>query len=260
MDSNRYKLNDGGISRLFVIPQDEQDYQLLSKVDNRTRITVRDKYGFILDYNWQSNTIANCLIENLILHLSFKVKEIGKGVGDNFFDLFSASVSIKRNEKAEKEGNINIYFQPGKVIDDLIKDGPDDNGPLQIKLNPEEVFKSDNQEDREFYKNLEYQTRYELGTNHGIMFPQTAKYYCFAIGYEFIRNLIIEMLYELSSKDKDSEEKMITVNFNENIEFHALIKDDLVTVTMRPGMNAKLLIKSDEITENTLDDDYDDED
>ena len=42
--------------------------------------------------------------------------------------------------------------------------------------------------------------------------------------------------------------------FNDNIEIHGMMKDGTVSIIMRPGMNAKLLIKCDELTEHTMGD------
>ena len=50
--------------------------------------------------------------------------------------------------------------------------------------------------------------------------------------------------------------KTLSINFNDLIEFHAIRKADCVDIKLRPGMGAKLIIKSDESTE--ADDGYDD--
>jgi hypothetical protein len=48
----------------------------------------------------------------------------------------------------------------------------------------------------------------------------------------------------------------VMINFNDIIEFHAIRKGEGIDVKLRPGMGAKLIIKSDESTE--ADDDGDD--
>ena len=115
-----------GYGKLFIIPQDPNDREFLLSVDRRARAELNRVYGILLDYDWQANTIANGVVETLISDLAFMLKSgANSGVGIEFYDILRAIVSIKTNEKAEKEGNINIYFEPGSKITSLIENGPD---------------------------------------------------------------------------------------------------------------------------------------
>ncbi len=244
--------------KLFIIPQDPGDREFLLSVDRRTRSELNRVYGILLDYDWQANTIANAVIETLISDLAFLLKSGGNGgIGIEFYDIIRATVSIKTNEKAEKEGNINIFFEPGSKITSIIENGPDTR-EYSEKIDPKAKFTTGVPDDDAFYGNLEYHTRYNLSTINGVMIADHLKFFVFAIGYTFIESIYYEILYRLSNMDgEEGEEKLISVNFNDNIEIHGIMKDGTVNIVMRPGMNAKLLIKCDEITEHTMGDDDD---
>lgn len=250
-------MNLSSRGKFFIIPQDPVDREFLLAVDRRTVADVENKFGIFIDYDWGANTIANAVVETIIQHLSYilKTTNIGNGIGLNFYDIIRAIVSVKNNSKAEKEGNINIYFEPGDKIIHLIENGPEEyDGP---KLSPIEFFKGSDPEETELYGNLEYKTRYTLSSFNGLSFTEASKFSVFAIGCTFITNIFVEMLYRLRNDTSDDDEKIVSVNFNDNIEIHGTLKDNAVLFNMRPGLNAKLLIKSDEMTENTmgLDDD-----
>jgi len=242
--------------KLFVIPQDPSDREFLLSVDRRARAELNRIYGILVDYDWQANTIANSVIETLITDLAFMLKNgANNGIGIEFYDIIKAIVSIKTNEKAEKEGNINIYFEPGAKAISLIENGPD-KIEYEEKVDPATRFLTGDPAEDDLYKNLEYHTRYNLSSVNGITIPDHLKFSVFAIGYTFIECIYLEILYRLANMDgEDGEEKLVSVNFNDNIEIHGIMKNGTVNITMRPGMNAKLLIKCDEVTEHTMGDD-----
>ena len=246
----------GSYGKLFIIPQDPVDREFLQSVDRRTRSEINRIYGILVDYDWQCNTIANAMVETIISDLAFMLKSGSSGgVGIEFYDILRAIVSIKTNEKAEKEGNINIYFEPGSKITGLIENGPDKT-EYGEKIIPMQRFLTGDADEDNLYRNLEYHTRYNLTSINGIMIPEHQKFFTFAIGYTFIECIYLEILYRLANMDAgDGEEKLVSVNFNDNIEIHGIMKDGTVNITMRPGMNAKLLIKCDELTEHTMGDD-----
>ena len=235
----------------------QADKEFLLSVDRRARAEIQRIYGILVDYDWQANTIANGVIETLITDLAFMLKNgANNGIGIEFYDIIKAVVSIKTNEKAEKEGNINIYFEPGSKAISLIENGPDTTTEYVDKIDPSTRFLTGDPAEDDFYKNLEYHTRYNLSSVNGIMIPDHLKFSVFAIGYTFLECLYTEILYRLANMDaEDGEEKLVSVNFNDNIEIHGIMKNGTVNITMRPGMNAKLLIKCDEVTEHTMGDD-----
>ena len=243
--------------KLFVIPQDPEDRRFLQAVDRKTMVDVENIYGSFIDYDWQANTITNCLVETFISTLAFMLESgaASNGVGIKFYDILQLAVSIKTNDKAEKEGNINIYFKPGEKIESLITDGPQEYS--NVKISAQERFTVKDPEEELFYSQLDKNARYRLNIEHGIVLLDHLKYTVFAIAYTFFENLYCEILYRLSNLGDDSEEKLISVNFNDNIEIHGTLDENgNARITMRPGMNAKLLIKCDKVTENTMGDEF----
>lgn len=247
--------------KFFIIPQNPADREFLEAVDHRTRANVHSRYSILIDYTWQCNTIANCLVETIIGQLGSLLQQGSQnGVGIALYNLFNSVVSIKQNDKAEKEGNINIYFEPGERVTELIENGPDEEEPA-APISPVDKFWTDDPTENEFIRNLDYHTKYVLTMNHTLMFPEHLKLPVLAVGYTFLENIFIELLYRLSNlcaagSDEDGDdEKIVSVNFNDLIEFHAVYKDGGAVINMRPGLNAKLLIKCDEVTEHTLGDD-----
>lgn len=257
---NDFKMGHGATDKLFIIPQIPEDHQFLEAVDRKTMKDIATKYNFFIDYVWNANTIACGVVESIISNLAYELKKKPSvGVGLDFEGLFTVQVSIKKNIKAEKEGNINIFFNPGNLVTDLIENGPEALETVDRK-SPEEFFKTGDPVTDKMYENIEYHSMYKLMMEHGLAFTdETPKFLVFGVAYEFIKNIYIELLYRLQNmqpEDGGSEdERLVSVNFNDNIEFHGILKDGCVTLTMRPGMNAKLLIKCDELTENTMGDD-----
>lgn len=263
MKGNQFIMSD----RLYVIPQDEETRLSILSIDRRTKEEVRSVYKIFVEHDWQNNTIANVAIENIIKSLAIDIVNNHESAPINFFNLFSAIVSVKRNEDAEKEGNINISFTHGPIIDDLINnyDGKaifnngeslieeHENLPrLELLITPDSQtgrmpkngFNLSEKEAIRLAK-IERATRMELSDKYSINIPDKAAS-SLTIAFVFVRNIFSFLLEKMKLSGKSTA----SVNFNDNIEFHSIQKADQILLTMRPGMNAKLLIKSDETTES----------
>ena len=89
-----------------------------------------------------------------------------------------------------------------------------------------------------------------LSNRYGILFPEVW-------GATTVATVVIqEAIKQLSAKMKISGKRSASVNFNDIIELHVSYKenDDAekegnIIITFTPGVEAKLLIKSDEMTE-----------
>jgi len=244
--------------RLYIIPQDEETRLSILNIDRKTKEDVRNIYKIFTEHDWQNNTTANVLIETLIKSLAYEITSDQQNGPLNFFDLFTVSITVKRNEDAEKEGNINISFKPGKeaqrIIETYDKDIAEDSGVkprLELLLYPDPTTGKfvkndyfDSQKEIERLFKIEKATRLDLSDKYTINIPDKSAA-TITIAYVFIKNIFKYLIEKLKLTNKPSA----SVNFNDNIEFHALMKGDEILLTMRPGMNAKLLIKSDETTE-----------
>ena len=104
-----------------IIPQDKYTKDFLYDVDCETKGDVAEKFGSIINYNWHCNTIANTTIESIIKALNTDMHDSGcKNAKFDFYNLFTVKVTTKINESAEKEGNINVSFEPGPAAIALI--------------------------------------------------------------------------------------------------------------------------------------------
>lgn len=252
------------IGKFFVIPQNRADYEFLLAVDRKTRSDIDLKYGFLADYDWMCNTVANMFFESMIGHLKYFLEENGAETGTagvSFYDLFTARISNKVNEHAEKEGNLNIYFEPGDRVRDLIENGPPKLPDRIERVSMSEAFTTDDPEENDFLLRLDNYCKFEVNKRHGIRIGEKTPLASVGVAYTFFENLFIELLVRASEQRRSTadavdgeDDAMVTVNFNDNIEFHCVVTDGTASIMMRPGMNVKLLVKNDGMTESTMGD------
>lgn len=247
-----------------IVPQDKETINFLYEVDSETKGDVEDNFDPcpLINYDWHCNTIANATVEGFIKALNTDMKDNNaKNAYMNFYDLFNIKVTTKINESAEKEGNINIAFKPGPTAVKQISLESLPTGPI-TKTTFADFFKIEiPDEDPDIveainrkYADIDRYIRYGLSNNYAISIPDDSAFMPFAICYFFILNIFRKLLRELGAHP---DQNQVSVNFNDLIEFHASRnEEDEVVLLMRPGLNAKLLIKSDETTE---DEEYEDE-
>lgn len=245
-----------GKRRNVIIPQDPAVKEIIAGIDRQCRTIVEKKFGVILDYEWHSYTITNVVIESVIRALSVDMSQSAAPRATlNFYDVFIARVSNKLNRRAEKEGNINISFEPGPKADDLIQADVDIlKQEYDETVAPMEYFYiTDPDMDPDTlkamnmaYYDIDRHARFSLSNNYGIAIVEANAMFTFAIAETFILLVFRDLLYRLANSNGDDP---VSLNLNDNIEFHAIKKGDGVVLTMNPGYNAKLLIKSDEATE-----------
>jgi hypothetical protein len=253
----------GGQERLYVIPQDEETRISILNADRNTKEDLRRLHRFYIEHDWQSNTIAlttlGTIVKVLYSHLTSGHSDVFRfvpgsdsmNVSLNFYDLLEIRTTAKKNDNAEKEGNINIAFYPGSAVDAIISDDTprEDRKYEFIAAEARYSFPNDAELTKAMLK-IEGYARASLGEKNGILLPK--EFMALSTTYIFLENLYRELIYKLKLTKKPS----VTINFNDLIEFHAITKKDEVDIRLHPGMEAKLNIKSDETTEI----DFDDED
>lgn len=235
-------------TKLFAIPPDEESRNDLLNVDRKTKEDLRLKHRLFVSNDWEVNTIANIVFESLVMILHSHIKENGvrileedDGNSINFYDLLEITASNKKNESAEKTGNINVKFSPGEKVVGIISD----NVPMEEKeidyITAEAAYSyPDDQARQAAMLKIDKIARKILADKCSIILPKD--YMAIATAHIFLENLYRELINKIVLKNKPS----VTINMNELIEFHAIKKSDGVDVKLRPGMAAKLIIKSDE--------------
>lgn len=231
--------------KLLVIPQEPAAHEALQSIDRKTRFDVNDKYGILSSADWQMNTVANCTFETILESLAAAMK--GTGVTEaafNSYNLFFVKATLRRNEDADKEGNINVLFQPGPRANELITmEEPPSNGEGHRK--PIEIFSiEDDKHKHDMYQRIDRMARYSLSKKYRFLMADEMSFGAFAVLDQFMFNLFQYLLYDLGH---NPEKTLSSINFNDNVEVHAMrsTTDNMVQFSMRPGMNAKLIIKSD---------------
>lgn len=251
-----YEERDYG-TKLYVIPQDEETRQDLLNVDRNTKEDLRMKHRLHVNTDWECNTIANTTVESLICILYANIKENGVSILNadengtlNFYDLLEIAATNKMNESAEKTGNINVKFFPGVRINDIISDDipREDKNVEYIASDAAYSYPDDTNRTSAMLK-IDKIARKQLADKYSIILPKD--YMAVATTCILLENIYRELIQKIVLTNKPA----VTINFNDLIEFHAIKKKDGVDIKLRPGMGAKLIIKSDESTEA---DEYDD--
>lgn len=238
--------------KLMVIPQEPDMMEKLLSIDRKTRADVGAKFGIMCNMDWQMNTFANATFEAILQNMALECQvEGGAQAAFNFYNCFFAKTSYRKQEDADKEGNINIVFGPGPRATALIS--ATEKEPLGDPQPPEAVYgwkhldMPNAEEIDEYYRKIDRNARFNISKKYGFVLPDDMYFGAFAVLDTFFMNLYEYMLYELG---QDEKLVLSTVNFNDNVEFHAIRKPEGVVFMLRPGMNAKLIIKSDETTED----------
>lgn len=235
----------------YIIPLDPETREDLLCVDRATKEDLRDRHRMYLNHDWECNTIANTTIESLIKILYAHIKENGVNVLElddgalNFYDLIEMAVSNKKNEDAEKEGNINIKFFPGEKVEEIISDDTprDQREVVYMEAKAAYSYPEDTDRTKAMLK-IDNISRRMLSDKFAVILPND--YMAISATCIFLENMYRVLVQKLVNSGKS----MVSINFNDIVEFHAIRKENnAVDIKLRPGMGAKLIIKSDESTE-----------
>lgn len=235
----------------YIIPLDPETREDLLCVDRATKEDLRDRHRMYLNHDWECNTIANTTIESLIRILYAHIKENGVNVLElddgtlNFYDLIEMAASNKKNEDAEKVGNINIKFFPGEKVEEIISDDTprDQREASYIEVKAAYSYPEDTDRTKAMLK-IDNISRRLLSDKFAVILPND--YMAISTTCIFLENMYRVLVQKLVNSGKP----MVSINFNDIVEFHAIRKENnAVDIKLRPGMGAKLIIKSDESTE-----------
>ena len=239
-------------SRPYVYPIDKESRDDVLIVDRLTKEELRLKHRLYLQTDWESNTVANAVMETALRVMYAQIMNMGVHVLDDdmdntliFYDLIEIAASNKKNESAEKTGNINVIFTPGERVKDIISDDTPIN---ERKIEYCDFRKVYTIPDDEALTNVMHRidtiARKLLLEKYSLAL--SADWSAIATAYIFLENMYRQLIMKLNASDK----KMVIINFNDLIEFYAQKNSNgEAQVFTRPGMGAKLIIKSDATTE-----------
>lgn len=242
--------------KLMVIPQDPESHEKLLNVDRKTANEISSKYQIGGMRDWMANTIANTTLETILDKIALAAKKIVGGEDNeipafNFYDLFFVKITNRVSEDADKEGNLMVVFMPGPKAYELIS--ATESPELGDVVHPRDDFGfPEDKAKHEAYQQVDRMARFILANKYRQTLSDGLEFSALAITYRFFLNIFEYLLYELG---QDPDKSLASINFNDNVEIHAMRANETdVKFSMRPGMNAKLLIKSDDSTEQDLDD------
>lgn len=247
-------------ARLYIIPPDQETRDDLLSIDRRTKEMLRMRHHIYANTDWECNTVATVVLETFLKVLYSHIRRNGVNILSddadntlNFYDLIEIAASNKKSESAEKSGNINVKFIPGKDVEKIISDNtPDDQKAIEYVNAMDAYSYPEDKALTDAMIKIDHLARNTLKEKYSILFGKNL--HAMAIAYIFIENLYRHMVTKIVQLNKNS----VMINFNNVIEFHAVRKkENNVEIHLRPGMAAKLIIKSDESTES--DDDGSDE-
>lgn len=249
----------------LLIPQDPIERERLKAIDEQTKVDVDLKYDIITNQTWHCTTITDTVIRCFVRQLHEDMLQSGSRMARlNFYDVFSAAATIRSNEKAEKEGNLIVFFSPGPVAEDLIKNPVEKNVENDgKKISAFDFFRIEDPDDEigeealtdinDYYLALDKAVRYSLSQNYGISLSDRCIYHTFAIAYHYILNIFRRVLQDL---EDEPSKNLASLNFDNLIEFHARREEDGYHLYMRTGYQGKLSIKDDNLTEDDGEDDF----
>lgn len=197
-------------------------------------------------------TTITCVYLEAIIRTLVKLMRENKGEASiNFLDLMTISCNNRENDDADKDGNINVVYKPGKTVESIMDR---DYAPV---MNDENVWKDTiiNVIERECSRILK--TKHKMNGNNDANWTK--------ISYLYLVYLF-KTLKMMAKVGLENGQVSVMVNFLEMFEAHANIEQvpspdnpDLIheefTIKIRPGFSAKLLIKDDNVTEVSDDDD-----
>lgn len=232
----------------YIYPIDPEARNDILSIDRMTKQELRVKHHSFINSDWEANTIATVFVEVMIKSLNSQINNEGIRILDesynnvlNFYDMLLIAATSKRNESAEKIGNINVKFMPGRLVDEIISRDYDKEPEF---ITPEAAYTIEEDEAlTSAMLKLDSIVRNILQEKYAIVCPYP--WQTVAVTYIFIESLYRTLVQKLVS----SGQKKVMINFNEYIEFNASMKDEKVTVSLHPGMAAKLIIKDDGVTE-----------
>lgn len=234
-----------------IIPMDPETREDLLNVDRKTKEDLRERHRLYINNDWELTTITTVVIESLVRVLYSQVRNNGvsilsKDYGGvlNYYDLLEIAATYKENAKAEKTGNINVKFGAGSKVDDIISDDVPEKDKENEYMEIVAAYSFPDDEDRtKSIRAVDKVARKTIFDKYNIMLPKD--YMAIATSVIYLENLYKYLVQKAVLTGKPS----VTINFNDIIEFHAIRKDDKLTIKLRPGMGAKLIIKSDADTE-----------
>lgn len=238
-------VNDLNVERqhYLITPSDPAQRAVTEKIEQVCRNKLISEYKIRMNPGY-TTTIACVYTEALIKILARLMRENQGDASINFLDVFSITADNRNNDDADKDGNINVKFTAGKVVDEILER---DFCPT---ITPE-MWKGT------IIDLVEKECGSILQTKHKMLSSNIRNYSIISFVYMEYLFRTLKLMANVAHENGTSS---ASINFLEMFEAHAVLEvevneenPDIVhekyTIKLRPGFQAKLLIKDDGMTE-----------
>lgn len=240
--------NDAMIERqhYLITPTDVAQRTIVERIEKASRNELMSVYKIRLNSGYMT-TIACVYMEAIVKILVQLMRETKGDAAINFLDLFTVSSNNRENEDADKDGNININFIPGPVAESIMDR---DYAP--------EIADETKWENIPIIKLCQNECARILQTKHKMTTSKVSNWTKIAYVYMVYLYKTLKLMARVAL---ENGKMSVMINFLEIMEFHANIEripnpenpdivKEKITVRIRPGFEAKLLIKDDGVTES----------
>lgn len=227
----------------LIQPSDPAQKAITEKVELACRNRLITDFRLRLNAGYLT-TIACVYTETLVRTLVELMRQKVDDPAINFLDIFTISSNNRENDEADKDGNINVKFVPGPVIESIMERDfvPD--------LTPD-MWHGTILEDVQKECNKVLSTKHKMASGNSDIWT--------IITFVYLEYLF-RTLKLMARAAVENEKSAVSLNFLELFEAHAIIEvvampenpeitSEHITVKLRPGFQAKLLIKDDGVTE-----------
>ena len=233
----------GERNHYIITAADEVQRTLLEQVEHACRRELIETYKIQLNPGYMT-TIACVYAESIIRTLTRLLRETPNGNSINFLNVMTVSYTNRENEDADKDGNINVKYEPGEIVESIMdRDFAPTIVPDQWKGTIIEVV------ERECAKMLA--NKHKMNANYAYNWTIVAYVYF---------TYLFRTLKILTKAAFENGKTMAMINFLEVFELHGVMEQipmdenpeivsEKITVKIRPGFQSKLLIKDDDTTE-----------
>lgn len=229
----------------LITPTDAAQRAIVERIEKASRNELIGTYKIRLNSGYMT-TIACVYMEAIVKILVQMLRETKGDASINFLDLFVVASNNRENEDADKDGNININFTPGPTVESIMER---DYAP---EMSNEEIWKGT------IIETIERECGRILQLKHKMTSTKASNWTKIAYVYMVYLFKTIKLMARVAS---ENGKMSVMINFLEIMEFHCNIEHeanpenpDIVrekfTVRIRPGFEAKLLIKDDGVTES----------
>lgn len=254
-------------SKIGMIPETDHPYYIqLYEADMASKRELDTDSVIKMNHGWDVTTCAYVYLRDAIrlIGQTFKQKD-DPTVTLPIADVMTLGITYSQSDLSEKEGNINIMFYVGNVVEDIVKyvaEGKDLSKDSMIHYVTKKaplMIPSDNDEDMyELLKTLDRATRKDMSSEYEMMIGHD--WFMTTVATYYFKNLLVQLYLKFLHEDMKSQSlnffDLIEININPKYEDEEDETNNTIIgrFSIGPGVSAKLGVKDDGFTDPGEDD------